>query len=460
MILIKLFRIPFNFIADIVTVIGCGIFFGTVKSKNNSRIPDKGPIIFVANHPNMIFDPGLVRYTSSRRLHYIGKSTLFNNPIMSFMMRVLDVIPVYRSQDDPSQTHRNIDSFSECYKILEKKKCILFFPEGVSLGERVLFKIKSGASRVGLRCEEENDFNLDIKIMPVGINYSNPSRFKSDVYVNYGHPISVSKFKDFYREDKNNAITALTSEIEESLSELTANLGFIEMKNAIDYLDIIYKNELISELGLKIKNSDHQFTASKEMIDVIEWCMENCHERVIEFEYLASRYLRNLDRLKIKDTTITNTRKRLPLHLFVYNTIRDFLLFPIYIWGVLNNLFPYLFTFAFINTRKIHQAEIAQFKFFSGFFFFSLFYSIQGYFMFVLSKSIFITILYVFSLIPSGNLAMSYNRGVLEFFRYFRFVNIFFKKSSLIHEIERQRDDVIDLVDAMRNSYKERKIDG
>ena len=86
---------------------------------------------------------------------------LFNNPIMSFMMRVLDVIPVYRSQDDQSQTHRNIDSFSECYKILEKKKCILFFPEGVSLGERVLFKIKSGASRVGLRCEEENDFNLD-----------------------------------------------------------------------------------------------------------------------------------------------------------------------------------------------------------------------------------------------------------------------------------------------------------
>ena len=167
MILIKFLRIPFNFIADIFTVIGCSIFFGIVKSKNNSRIPKKGPLIFVANHPNMIFDPGLVRYTSSRRLYYIGKSTLFNNPIMSFMMKVLDVIPVYRSQDDPSKAYKNIDSFSECYKILEKGKCILFFPEGISLGERVLFKIKSGASRVGLKCEEINVQLQNLFLHPV-----------------------------------------------------------------------------------------------------------------------------------------------------------------------------------------------------------------------------------------------------------------------------------------------------
>ena len=111
--------------------------------------------------------------------------------------------------------------------------------------------------------KKRNDFNLDLKIIPIGLNYSDASRFKSDVYVNYGYPISVSKFKDLYQDDKSNAITALTSEIEESLSELTANLGFIEMKNAIDYLDIIYKNELISELGLKIKTNQFAFELNR-----------------------------------------------------------------------------------------------------------------------------------------------------------------------------------------------------
>ena len=78
--------------------------------------------------------------------------------------------------------------------------------------------------------------------------------------------------------------------------------------------------------------------------------------------------------------------------------------------------------------------------------------------MFTLTESIFITIFYVLSLIPSGNLAMSYNKGVLEFFRYFRFINIFFKKSDLIHDIEKQRDDVIDLVNNMRNFYENRIV--
>ena len=49
---------------------------------------------------------------------------LFLSGGRGFMMKVLDVIPVYRSQDNPSKTYKNIDSFLECYKILKEGKCI------------------------------------------------------------------------------------------------------------------------------------------------------------------------------------------------------------------------------------------------------------------------------------------------------------------------------------------------
>ena len=53
------------------------LFFAKVVVKNQHKIPLEGPLIFVANHRNMILDPGMVRYSCKRNLHYLAKHTLF-----------------------------------------------------------------------------------------------------------------------------------------------------------------------------------------------------------------------------------------------------------------------------------------------------------------------------------------------------------------------------------------------
>ena len=147
------------------------LFFARVVVKNQHKVPSKGPLIFVANHRNMILDPGMVRYSCGRTGYYLAKHTLFMNKIQNWVFRHAGAIPVYRKQDDPKMTSKNKDTF------------------------------ESGAARIALNAEKRNDFNLDLKIIPIGLNYSDASRFKSDVYIKYGDPISLDKYKNHIDKD-------------------------------------------------------------------------------------------------------------------------------------------------------------------------------------------------------------------------------------------------------------------
>ncbi len=55
--------------------------------------------------------------------------------------------------------------------------------------------------------------NLNIKIIPVGIEYSNYSRFRQVLTVVYGKPIEVSEFHQLYRESPEKALNELRTRL-------------------------------------------------------------------------------------------------------------------------------------------------------------------------------------------------------------------------------------------------------
>ena len=94
-------------------------FYRRISSQHLEQIPNKGPIIFVCNHPNTMIDPLLVGTTCKRKLFFFAKATLFNNTFTNWILKNLQLVPVYRKQDDPSKANKNTDTFEKGYQILE-----------------------------------------------------------------------------------------------------------------------------------------------------------------------------------------------------------------------------------------------------------------------------------------------------------------------------------------------------
>ena len=268
----------------LISLAGVRTFFRRISPQHVNNIPAKDPVIFVCNHPNTMMDPLVVGTTCNRKLFFFAKSTLFNNPFSKWLLPKLQLVPVYRKQDDSTQINKNEDTFEKGFQILKDKGAFLIFPEGVSTGDRTLSKIKTGAARIGFGAMVNNNWELDITMIPVGLSYSNAIKFKSNVIVRYGKPIKLKAFKQQYDLDEFKVVNQLTDQIETALSKLTTNVNDLASEEIVKALELIYKKELMTDLGLDLKNKSDDFSATKGLVNGVEWYFRNKPRKVEEFK--------------------------------------------------------------------------------------------------------------------------------------------------------------------------------
>ena len=57
------------------------VFFRDIDVRGRDTVPLDGPLIYVANHPNVMMDPLIVGLNTPDQIpHFLGKGTLFSYP--------------------------------------------------------------------------------------------------------------------------------------------------------------------------------------------------------------------------------------------------------------------------------------------------------------------------------------------------------------------------------------------
>ena len=214
-------------VVKVVLLFALRVFFRRVEVVGRERVPRAGACVFVLNHPNALVDPAFLLAYAPRRVSFLAKSPLFRMPVVGFLIRQLDSIPVYRRQDETGDTAAlNRKTFVRAADLLRRGGTIAICPEGASHSEPYLLPLKSGAARIALGAVSVKNGGgaLDLKVVPAGLYYTAKTTFRSGALLYFGEPIPVEPAglgPD--GEPPRDAVRALSDRVAEALRSLTLN---------------------------------------------------------------------------------------------------------------------------------------------------------------------------------------------------------------------------------------------
>src|SRR5256714_2239248 len=266
------------------------VFFRRVEVVGRSRVPRDGACLFVLNHPNGLVDPVFLLCFAPRPVSFLAKSPLFSMPVISFFVRALDSIPVYRKQDEGADTSRNRETFERSAELLRRGGTIAICPEGASHSEPYLLPLKTGAARIALgaasvkqdgemgRCgdgerkrrgdgekgrrgeeltgrETSHPSHVSpsprplvspssLSIVPAGLYYTAKTTFRSGALLYFGEPIEVEPVgADESGEPPRGAVRELSDLIAAALRSLTLNADRHEELAIVARAERIFSSE-------------------------------------------------------------------------------------------------------------------------------------------------------------------------------------------------------------------------
>ena len=236
------------------------------------NIPKNKPVLFVPNHQNALIDVLLVGVDCKRNPYFLARSDIFGKSILNSFFKCIKMIPIYRIRDGRNTLAKNDEVFDICAQVLTSGEAIVMFPEGNHSLKRRVRPLSKGFTRVLFRALERSP-NLDIQIIPVGLNYTHAERFPDSVAVYYGEPIAVQAL--YNQEDILKSTAQIKDAVSACLKTLTTHIPpEVDYKEGISYLesqDINFlepkkTNHLIKAWSLTetklMKNSDQQVKTS------------------------------------------------------------------------------------------------------------------------------------------------------------------------------------------------------
>jgi 1-acyl-sn-glycerol-3-phosphate acyltransferase len=205
-----------------------------------SSVPQTGPVLLVANHPNSLLDPAMVALAARRPVRFLAKAPLFTDPLVGFLVRGAGSIPVYRKADDPSQVGRNEEMFRAVHEALAGGAAVGIFPEGLSHSDPSLAPLKTGAARIALGTLASH--GTRVPIVPIGTVFRDKNVFRSEALVTVGRPVAWDDLSPDGAADSH-AVRELTQRIDRALRDVTVNLERWEDAGLVELAEAIYAAE-------------------------------------------------------------------------------------------------------------------------------------------------------------------------------------------------------------------------
>lgn len=144
--------------------------------------------------------------------------------------------------------------YHRVFEHLAHDQCIGIFPEGGSHDRTDLLPLKAGVAIMALGCMDKHP-NVSVNIVPCGMNYFHPHKFRSRAVVEFGDPIEippelVTKYHN--PETNKDAVKELLETISEGLRAVTVTCPDYETLMVVQAVRRLYAGHLSAKLPLPL----------------------------------------------------------------------------------------------------------------------------------------------------------------------------------------------------------------
>ncbi len=326
------------------------LFYRKIRVTGKEHLPKNKPILFVPNHQNSFMDALHVVTTVRPFIYFLTRAEAFAPRIQGWLLGTLNMLPVYRVRDGLSSVQKNNDIFEECFRYFKRNDAVLIFPEANHDLKKRIRPLSKGFTRIAFGGEEMYDWDLDLQIVPVGLNYTAHRESRNTVHINYGKPIPVKDFKSLYQEDEKSATEQMKEAVSEAMKKLVFHVPNLEeypvhkiLWDVLEPEEKVLTDPDISNLRIQ-KTSPHiteeHKNQAKKLISLAE-------EHEIDLRKLAHPSKPG---------------------------IKDILMLPVYLFSLINNAIPYQpVRHLTTNVIKDHAFD-ASIKFLTGLLLMPIFY--------------------------------------------------------------------------------------
>ncbi|MDJ1483272.1 lysophospholipid acyltransferase family protein [Cytophagaceae bacterium YF14B1] len=439
------------FLLKLIARLALRVFFRKIHVQGLTEIPVNGPLLVAANHPNTFMDPILIAVYLKQDIYFLANGSIFKNPVVAWFLKKLHMIPIYRKKDvGAGEKVNNSATFSKCFEFLRKKGTLLIFPEGTSEHERRLRPLKTGTARIALGAEASANFELGVKILPVGLTYTDPKHFQSEVFVHFATPIDVQSYKEHYQQDEFATVDALTEDLRQRLEHHTITTSNEEHDLLVHNIEKLYKNRLIDELEISDDPSKENFLITKGIAEAVTYYETNQPQRFLAIRQKIQEYVNLLNKLSLDEETITRENQ------LVHRLTRGIFLvlgFPIYLYGLIFNYLPYILPSKIAGWISKDVTYRAPLMMITGIITFTGFYIAEIYYFYQRIPLLWPTILFALSLPVSGFICWYYWLLAEDSYESWSFRRLSQKRKTQITHLLTERKEIFVLLEEAKQEY-------
>jgi glycerol-3-phosphate O-acyltransferase / dihydroxyacetone phosphate acyltransferase len=271
------------------------LFYPRIAVAGGERLPATGPVLLVANHPNALLDPVVLRLGLGRPVAFLAKSTLFRSRLGRATMDAFGALPVYRPRDG-EDTGKNEETFERCRALLRGGGWLAMFPEGTTHSDPRLKPLKTGAARIALSAERSAGGALGLSVVPIGLLYEDKDVFRTRVALSVGAAIPVADLAADVAAggDERAAVEELTARIHRGLADVVLEADSAELWRG--FLAVAAWTERAAAADVAVRER-----RARELARAYRVLRAEAPERAREVERQTRRYVRVLRAVGVSD---------------------------------------------------------------------------------------------------------------------------------------------------------------